>query len=380
MGLFHQPDAVRYHRWQFRLSCLGFLLTVAYLWVFLSSGVALLIRDRLATATHFWWLQIALALIIMGLGLRILTALLSWVQGFWLPRRFGLLQQPFLSWAWDQLKGALIGGVLVLLATEIVYGLLRSTSLWWLWAGGIFFIGYTILATIVPIWIVPLFYRIVPLQDAQLRDRLLNLARQAGVPVVGVWVADQSRKSKTANAALTGLGRTRRILLFDTLVQHFTAEEVESVLAHEMGHHVHRDIWRGLIVQGLVTIAMLLVANWLLRVGSARLGLEGLADPAGLPLLSLILVGIGLVAMPLGNAFSRWMERRADDFALAMTRDPQAFVAAMDRLADLNLAERKPNRLKEFLFHSHPSIDRRIAHAESWTAKPVSPPRAGPDI
>ena len=369
MGLFHQPDAVRYHRWQFWLSCLGFLITVAYLWIFLSSGVALLVRDWLAASTRFWWLQIALALIVMGLGLRILTAPLSWAQGFWLPRRFGLLQQPFLSWAWDQLKGALIGGVLVLLATEIVYGLLRSTQLWWLWAAGIFFIGYTILATVVPIWIVPLFYKLVPLQDAELRDRLLNLARQAGVPVVGVWVADQSRKSKTANAALTGLGRTRRILLFDTLVQHFTAEEVESVMAHEMGHHVHGDIWRGLIVQGVVSVATLWAANRLLRAGSERLGLDSPADPAGLPLLSLILIGLGLIAMPLGNAFSRWMERRADDFALAMTRAPQAFMSAMERLADLNLAERRPNRLKEFLFHSHPSIARRIARAHAWSAK-----------
>jgi STE24 endopeptidase len=374
MGLFHQPDAVRYHRWQFRLSCLGFLLTVAYLWIFLTSGVALLIRDWLAAATRFWWLQIAVALIIMGLGLRILTAPLSWVQGFWLPRRFGLLHQPFLSWCWDQLKGALIGGVLVLLATEIVYGLLRTTPLWWLWAAAIFFIGYTALATVVPIWIVPLFYRLVPLEDVQLRDRLLTLAKRVGVPVVGVWVADQSRKSNTANAALTGLGRTRRILLFDTLIQRFTAEEVESVLAHEMGHHVHGDIWRGLIVQGVMSIAMFWLADRLLRAGSEWPRLDGPADPAGLPLLSLILIGLGLVAMPLGNAFSRWMERKADDFALAMTRDPHAFVSAMERLADLNLAERQPNRLKEFLFHSHPSIARRIAHAQSWTAKPVSTP------
>ncbi|HLC43166.1 MAG TPA: M48 family metallopeptidase, partial [Methylomirabilota bacterium] len=330
---------------------------------------------RLADLTRFWWLQIAVALIIMGLGLRILTAPLSWVQGYWLPRRFGLLHQPFLSWCWDQLKGALISGLFILLATEIVYALLRITPFWWLWAAGIFFIGYTLLATVIPIWIVPLFYKLVPLEDAGLRDRLLDLARRAGVPVVGVWVADQSRKSNTANAALTGLGRTRRILLFDTLIQRFTAEEVESVLAHEMGHHVHGDIWRGLIVQGVMSIAMFWVADRLLRAGSERLGLEGPADPGGLPFFSLILIGLGLVAMPLGNAFSRWMERKADDFALAMTRDPQAFVSAMERLADLNLAERQPNRLKELLFHSHPSINRRIARAQSWRANPVSPPR-----
>ena len=358
--------ATTYHRWQFGLHLCRFGVTVAYLILLLATGIAVELRERLAVWSLLPWLQLGVAVCFLGAGHQLLTAPLSWLQGFWLPRRFGLLHQTFTGWFWDRLKSGLIGGALALAAVEIVYGLLRVTPFWWLWAAAIFFAGSALLTRLVPTWIIPLFYRLTPLDDPSLRDRLLGLARRASVPVVGVWVADQSRKSKTANAALAGLGRTRRILLFDTLLRSFSAEEVESVLAHELGHHVHKDIWRGLGLQGALTLVTFLVTDGLLRLGGEWLDLDGPADLAGLPLFGLILVGLGLVAMPLGNGFSRWIERQADDFALAVTGNPSAFVEAMERLADLNLAERRPSRLKEFFFHSHPSIDRRIDRARRW--------------
>jgi STE24 endopeptidase len=191
-----------------------------------------------------------------------------------------------------------------------------------------------------------------------------------GVPVLGVWVADQSRKSRTANAAVAGLGRTRRILLFDTLVREFTPDEVESVLAHELGHQVHGDILRGLLVQGALTLATFWVADRALGWGVRALGLTGPADVAGLPLLGLVLMVVGLAALPLGNGWSRHVERQADDFALRTTGNPEAFIAAMRRLADLNLAEPDPHYLKEIIFHSHPSIARRVARARAFARHP----------
>jgi STE24 endopeptidase len=194
----------------------------------------------------------------------------------------------------------------------------------------------------------------------------LRVAARAGVPVLGVWVADQSRKSRTANAAVVGLGRTRRILLFDTLLSELAADEIETVLAHELGHQVHGDIGRGLLVQAALTLGTFWIADHALRLGTRALGLEGLADPAGLPLFGLVLMAVGLFALPIANGWSRHVERQADDFALRLTGNAPAFIAAMERLAALNLAEAEPHPIKELLFYSHPSIRRRVRSASAF--------------
>jgi STE24 endopeptidase len=182
-----------------------------------------------------------------------------------------------------------------------------------------------------------------------------------------VFVADQSRKSRTANAAVLGLGRTRRILLFDTILG-FAAPEIEAVLAHELGHHVRHDMWRGLLMNSLLTLAGFVVAHVVLGAVVVWQGFRGLDDPAGLPWLALVFGVTGLLALPLVNGYSRWIERRADDFALRVTGDVDGFVGAMERLAGLNLAERRPHPLKEMLLYSHPAIDRRIARARERRA------------
>ena len=356
-------QATTYHRWQFWLGVSRLATTVALLVVLLVTGAALTLRQWAEAAGHPRWLQVAELLVILSAALRAATAPLTWLAGYHLPRRFGLLHQPLARWVLDHLKAVALSGALALVAAEAVYALLSLTAWWWLWGAVVFFVGSALLATVVPVLIVPLFYRLAPLTDEALRERLLALASRAGVPIVGAWVVDESRKSRTANAALTGLGRTRRILLFDTLVERFGADEVESVLAHELAHHVHGDLRRALIVQAALTLVTFWVADRFLRFGSTRFGLEGPADPAGLPLFGLILVAVGLLTLPLANGYSRWVERRADDFALSLTRNPEAFIGAMERLAELNLAERRPHPVKEFFLFSHPSIERRIARA-----------------
>ena len=165
-----------------------------------------------------------------------------------------------------------------------------------------------------------------------------------------------------------GLGRTRRIVLFDTLLSDFPLEEIESVLAHELGHHVHGDVRRGLLVNGAVSLVTFWLAALALDAGVPLFGLDGRADPAGLPWLALVLVALALVQLPLANGFSRWLERRADDFALATTGDAPAFIAAMERLGRLNLAEPSPSRFRELVFYSHPAPERRIARARASLA------------
>jgi len=361
--------ATRYHRRQLLLAAAGLALTLAYLLAVLVTGAS---RDLAAAAarwTSAWWAQVAIVAIVLGGAYGVITFPLSWVRGYVLPRRYGLLHQSMRPWLADHLKASAIGGALGLAGVEVIYGLLRTTPWWWLVAAAVFFAGSVVMTFVVPVWVLPLFYRLTPLEPGPLRDGLLALAERAGVPVVGVWIADQSRKSRTANAAVIGLGRTRRILLFDTLVADFTPEEIRSVLAHELGHHVHGDIRRGLAVQGALTLVTFAVADIGLRAGVGVWGLSGPADPAGLPWLGLILVVLGVIAMPLGNAFSRRIERQADDFALVTTADAAAFIGAMERLARSNLAERRPHPVKEFMLYSHPAIDRRIARARAITGE-----------
>jgi STE24 endopeptidase len=357
-------DADRYHRLQLFLSLLGLGLSIAYLLalIFTDAGHGLALAAARVTTAR--WGQVALVALALGAGQGVLTLPLKVIRGFWLPRRFGLLHQPLGGWLTDQLKAALIGGALGLAAVEIVYALLALTPLWWIVAAAIFIAAQIAMAALVPIWIVPLFYRLTPLADSGLRDRLLALARRAGVAAIGVFVADQSRKSRTANAAVVGLGRTRRIILFDTLLAEFRPEEIESVLAHELGHHAHGDMRRGLLVNSVLTIVTMWLAALGLDLGVALLGLSGPADPAGLPWLALVVTALGLVQLPLANGFSRWIEQQADDFALATTGNARAFIGAMERLGGLNLAERRPSRLKEIFLYSHPALERRIARAE----------------
>ncbi|HTI54775.1 MAG TPA: M48 family metallopeptidase [Verrucomicrobiae bacterium] len=362
-----EAQARRYHRRQFALTLvdllLGVLILVWWSWSGAAAGLAKALDLRLRSPAAV----VAAITLALGASQTLVTSPLDIVAGFVLPRRAGLLTQTFGSWLGDRAKGLAIGGLLGLLSVEVVYGLLRwSPDRWWLWASGVLALGIALLTAVVPVWLVPLFYRLTPLPDGPLKRRLLALAARVGVPVTGVWVVDQSRKSRTANAAVTGLGRTRRILLFDTLLDTFTPDEVEAVLAHELAHQLHGDIRRGLLVQGVLTLATFWVASGVLRAGGAWLHLAGPADVAGLPLFGLVVLAVGLAALPAANGWSRHVEHAADRFALETLPDPEPFIGAMERLATLNLAEREPHPIEEFFLYSHPPIGRRIAYARQF--------------
>jgi STE24 endopeptidase len=303
-----------------------------------------------------------------GLPYLILTAPLAYYSGFVLPHKYGQSTQTLKAWFIDQFKALLIAAVLGLVVLEVIYALLGFfPQTWWLWAGLVMLVFTVLLSNLAPVLIFPLFYKFKPLDDPDLGSRLTLLAEKAGARVQGVYVFDMSSKTVAANAALMGLGRTRRIVLGDTLVERFTANEIETVLAHELGHHVHKDLPLGIIVQSLLTLVGFWLADLVMRWGIATFGYTGLTDPATLPLLIVALSVFGLVTMPLSNAWSRWREVKADEYALKMTGKPRAFISAMTRLANQNLADAEPPVWAEFLLHSHPSIGKRVARAKSFS-------------
>jgi STE24 endopeptidase len=365
-----EDRARRYHRRQFALMLVDLALGVGLLAWWSWSGAAAGLASFLDARLHSPAAVVAVVTLAIGASQTLLTAPLDVVAGFVMPRRAGLLTQGLGSWLGDRLKGLAVGAVLGLLAVEIVYGLLRwSPDRWWLWASGVLAAGIVVLAAVVPIWLVPLFYRLTPLDDPALRARILALAARMGVPAAEVVVADFSRKGRVANAAVVGLGRTRRVLVSDTLLREFPVEEVEVVLAHELGHHARSHVAKGLLLQSVLVLVVLWAADRALRAGADMLGLSGPADPAGLPLLAVVVTAAGLLTTPLVAAWSRRLEREADRVALDISGAPDAFVAAMERLGRLNLAERRPGRVRELLFATHPSIEARIAAGRAAGAR-----------
>jgi STE24 endopeptidase len=297
---------------------------------------------------------------------------LSYYGGYVLPHHYGLSTQSLKGWLADQAKSAALGLGIGLVAMEVMYYLLRAfPSIWWLLTGVLFLFFVVILANLAPLLIVPLFFKFRALEDEELVSRLISLAERAGTRVRGVFTIDLSTKTTAANAALMGLGNTRRIVLGDTLMEEYDADEIETILAHELGHHVHGDIWRGIAVQTILTLAGLFVADRLLRWGVAYFAFEGLADVAAFPLVAMAMGGLAVVAMPLANAYSRWREGLADQFSLEMTGKPQAFIASMTKLANQNLAEAEPEPWVEFLLYSHPAIGKRIHRAQGFKSSPA---------
>jgi STE24 endopeptidase len=293
----------------------------------------------------------------------------DWVS-YRLSWGYGLSIQSTASWLLDKLKGLglllLLGGGMV----ELNYLFMRlNPTWWWLMDAGVLLLVTVLLANLAPVLIVPLFFKFTPLDKPELTERLLALARKAGTNVRGVFTMHLSEKTTAANAALMGWGNTRRIVVGDTLVSQFHDDETEAVLAHELGHHVHHDIWRSITIQTATT----LVALWLTGLG---LGLalsagwfDRLFDAQDMPLVALLFGGMTALFTPLTNYFSRIAERRADEYALQMATRPRAFVGSMIRLANQNLAEVDPPRWVELLLYDHPPIQRRIALFEQRSVR-----------
>ncbi len=315
------------------------------------------------------WILVPVFVFIYGGIYAIINLPLSYYSGFVLPHRFGQSNQTFKEWVIDQFKGLAIGAPLSLILLELLYLALRVTGdLWWLWAAAGMLIFTVLLSNLAPILIAPIFNKYVPLGDEhkELADRLLALAKRANTKVRGVFKFDMSKRTKSANAALSGIGNTRRIVLGDTLINEFSTDEIETVLAHELGHHVHRDIPLLITFGAISTTLSLYIAAVALNWAIGYFGFTSPADVAAFPALSLIFGAYGLITMPIGNAVSRWRERMADDYALQSTGKNEAFASAFTRLANQNLGEIDPEKWVVFMFYSHPPLGERIEKARKW--------------
>jgi STE24 endopeptidase len=374
----NEDKATRYHRLQRQAALAGTLAAALFLVLLLVSGAALWLRTLTGDLAGGAFLpSVALYVTALAIFSECIQLPFAYYQGVTLERRYGLSTQPPARWWLDRGKAAVVGLLILIPAALVAYALLRWwPAYWWIVASAVFTMFLVLLAQIAPVVLMPMFYDIKPLDRPALVERLLALARRADAPVLGVFEWRLSDRTRKANAALTGLGRTRRILLSDTLLAGHTDDEIEVILAHELAHHVHRDIWSGLALDGALVTAGFFAADAVLDALSPSLGLSGKADPAGLPLLILAAGAVSLLLVPLANAVSRQHERRADRYALDMTGNAEAFVGAMRKLSASNLSEEQPSRWVEMLFHSHPPTAARIAAARHWLQRQTEAGRA----
>jgi STE24 endopeptidase len=363
------PEARRYNRVKRWLGIADFVVGLALLLVLLVTGWSGSLRDLVYRAAfqHYALAVFLYVLVLMAVG-KVIGFGLDY-YGFRLEHRFQLSNQRLRSWVWDEFKGFLVGVVLGAIVAELLYFIIRqSPQHWWLVAWAAFLALFVLMAQLAPVVLFPIFYKFEPLKNDDLKARLVRLSEQAGTRIRGVYRWKLSEKSKKANAALTGLGNTRRIILADTLLDGYSPDEIEAVLAHELGHHVHRHIFKSIVVQAAITFVGFWAANWVLHYAVDRTNMfETLSDFANLPLLVLVFTVLSFLVLPMLNAYSRYNERQADRYAFRSIADVGPFISSMNKLADQNLAERSPSKWVEWFFHSHPAIARRVAAAEGWT-------------
>ncbi|HEX2598072.1 MAG: M48 family metallopeptidase [Acidobacteriota bacterium] len=362
------PEARRYNRIRRWLSMADLVLGFAFLVVLLVTGWSGALRDyAVQLAPEQYSIQVFFYVLMLLVISKILAVGVDY-YGFRLEHRYHLSNQKLRSWIWDELKGWLLGLVLGTLLVELLYFTIRqSPQHWWIVAWFAFMALLVLFAQIAPIVFLPLFYKFEPLENDNLKDRLIRLSERAGTRVRGVYEWKLSEKSKKANAALTGLGATRRIILADTLLQNYSDDEIEAVLAHELGHHVHKHILKSIAVQAGITLLGFWAANTVLHYAMERSHLfETMSDFANLPLLVLVSTVLSFLLMPILNSYSRFNERQADRYCFQSITTVAPFISSMNKLAEQNLAERAPGKWVEWFFHSHPAIAKRVAAAEDW--------------
>lgn len=361
----YPPVSDTYLRKKISLSLIGISLTLVYLVILSFTEAAGPFIDISAHSGNIY-----IAFLIFVFAIEIVFALvkfpLDYYADYLLEHRFNLSNQTFLKWIAKRLKGALVGAVLGIIALVVFYFLLVNfPELWWLLFAAFFFLFQVVVAELFPTLILPLFYKLKPIDDEALVSRLGDLVSKLGYRMNGVFSFDLSRETKKANAALAGLGRSRKIIISDTLLENFTGEEIEVVMSHELGHLVKHHVMKGIIMSGLVSLIGFFAMARIYSAYSSALSLP-LYSLKAIPFLALLVTAFGIVAMPLGNFYSRRIEHEADMFAIETTGMREEFVESMRKLGRLNMTPENPPSWIEKVFFSHPSIGHRIRAAIAY--------------
>ena len=362
-----QKTAKKYSRIHQILSLIETIIFYTLIFAVLFSGLSLYIQNISFSFTNNPYLALLIFSAILGIAEGIINFPLDFYSAYILEHKYNLSNQNLLEYFKEKLKGLAIGLILGIPLLLAFYYILRNFGNdWWLVLGIFIFFFSVIIARLAPILIMPIFYKFKPIGNESIKQKILNLCDKTKINIKGIFEFDMSKNTKKANAAFTGLGKSKRIIIGDTLLDKFTEDEIEIVFAHEIGHYKKKHIYKLMAFSTALTFAGLYVTSLLYASSLSYFNFNSISGLAALPLMALYLSLYGLITTPISNMLSRKYEREADTFALINTHNKEAFISAMEKLAEQNLADKQPNKIIEFLFHSHPSLSKRISFARSF--------------
>ena len=355
-------DSKKYNNIKLGFSISEGVLSFLLLLLFIATGLSLGLQNYISQFTSNSYLLFLLFTIVTGIAMAIIFSPFNFYTGFYLEHKYNLSNQTFFKWLWEGAKGIAVSSVIGLpILLFFYYALNQFGNLWWLPFAAVLFIVSVILARVVPVFILPLFYKISPIEDEDLRDRINSLAKDAGIKVENVYKFDMSKNTKKANAAFTGIGKSKRILLGDTLLENYTKDEIETVIAHELGHYKKKHIIKNIVIGTTASFLTLFIISYLYNISIHWFGFDKITVIAALPLLSLWIMLIGVIQTPLTNIISRKYEYEADEYAVSSTKKPVSFESTLEKLTEQNLGDKDPHPFVEWFFYSHPSIKNRIS-------------------
>ncbi len=354
-------DSKKYNNTKLAIGIGKAVISFILLYLFIDLGYSLSLQKYIQSFTENSYLVFIIFVFVIGIFSSVLFMPINIYSGFYLEHKYKLSNQTFYKYFIENLKSVLVGlviGIPILLLFFFVIN--QFGDLWWLVFASAMFLISVVLSQLFPILILPIFYKIIPLNDEELKTRISNLAKGAGIKVENVFTFDMSKNTKKANAAFTGLGKTKRIILGDTLLNNYSKDEIETVIAHELGHYKHKHILKNILFGTISSFLTFFIISILYKSSLSWFDFESITQIAALPLLSLWAMIIGLIQSPIGNLLSRKYEYEADRYAIESTHKPESFINTLNKLTDQNLGDREPHPFVEWFFYSHPSIKNRV--------------------
>jgi len=354
-----------YNKIKLRLSIVDLVLDLFLIAVLAFSGISVFISD-ISAVTGNIYSDFLVFMLLIGLGFSIIGLPFDFYGSYIVEHKFGLSNQTVLKWILERMKSTALSIVIGVPVSLVFYFLIRSMGdKWWLYFSGFIFIISVFFARVAPVLIFPLFYKFTKLEDGEIKEKVEKILADVKINITGIFSFNMSKDTKKANAGFTGLGKSKRIILSDTLLEKFTPDEIAIVFAHEAGHYKHRHIVKNIMFSTVVIFTTFYICSVLHSITIKSMGFENVYDLAALPALVFYLTLSGLVMMPVTNYISRKYEFQADKYALTVTSDLNSFISTMEKLAEINLADKEPHPVVEFFLYSHPSIKRRIECAKN---------------